>query len=627
MRRRLWIALLALTALAVCVPVLLVPQPPQGAGGSVDLSAWSFERSGPVALTSGWEFRPSGRSPSDAAGSFLPARKGVYEIVLRTPPNDRILSVYLNNASDFRIRANGRPLTTSGPRFPLPETLSFRPKGGRTVLTIQSFGPGSFSRPPVLAIPGQIERLALLTLLWEAVVVGGLLLLGIYQLAVFLGSREDRAPLYLSLVCAAAALHTGLGGSALPAVFWPTLHSAWRVRLQAVGGYGAMLAGLYFLEVAFPEEISRAFRNAGSAVLAGVAVVSAAFLPTQVALLQPLFYVVLAAYFGLTILITLQRVRRRAEGSSLLLLGVAALSATALHDALSFSRGLLPLWLAPGGLAVLVGTQALWLSQRTALRMRREAALSRENERLLSRADRQLKELRTSRALLLEMEEGVRREIAEMLHSRIQSRLLLIWHRLGDLEHQLEEMALREAKEVLASIRADLDAVRERDIRAASHRLHPSVIELGLLPAVRSVADGYADRFPVRVRADRGVMALDRSVEDRLPLALRMCVYRAVEVALQNADRHGRASRVAIHLRIVDARLRLRVRDDGVGLDSGQLRPGLGLRSVAARISVHDGSWRLLGTPGRGATLEIELPLPQTAAGGGQHGNTARHPR
>ncbi len=623
--------LFAAAAIAVCLPVLFTHVPPKGSGGSINLSKWNFGAGGPVPLTTGWQFSGrSGAGSETAQGTFLPIRPGVYKLALRTPPRAQSLALYLDDASDLRIYAGTRRLSPSGARSGTPflETLSFRPATtGTTVLTIESRAAGSVSRPPILGEPGQVDRLALLALLSQAVFVGGFLLLGIYQFAVFLGRREDRASLFLALVCAAVALRTAVGGSDLPAIFLPWLTSVSRLRAELFVSFAALWAGVCFLGVAFRSQVPRTAGRVSSVVFAVGALISVGLSPSSLPWLQDTFHVLLAAYFLLMGLVAWRGVRQGADGTLLLLLGLFALAATGLHDALTVAIGLLPLPLAPVGLAVLVGTQALWLAQRTALQMHREAVLSRENERLLNRADQQLRDLRSSRTLLLEREESVRRDIAEMLHSRVQTRLLLIWHRLGDIEQQIETVpdAVRAS---LAAIRADLDAVRERDIREASHRLHPSVIDLGLLPALRTVADSYADRLSVRVRADRSVTALDRSPHKRFPLPLRLSIYRAVEEALQNTARHSEATRVAIYLRLRDGRLRLRVRDDGVGIDPAALSPGLGLRSIAARVALHDGTWRIISAPGQGTALEIDLPVPtpETIVGGGQFGTSTRRP-
>ena len=99
-------------------------------------------------------------------------------------------------------------------------------------------------------------------------------------------------------------------------------------------------------------------------------------------------------------------------------------------------------------------------------------------------------ELNRSRFRMASAEEGLRKEIAEMLHGKVQTSLLVAWHRLGECEGLLEKDP-SEAKALLQEIREELDRIREREVREASHSLHPSVIRVGLLPAVRTLLESF----------------------------------------------------------------------------------------------------------------------------------------
>jgi len=59
----------------------------------------------------------------------------------------------------------------------------------------------------------------------------------------------------------------------------------------------------------------------------------------------------------------------------------------------------------------------------------RQVGLSWENERLLRRLQRNVEELEESRRRITTADDRMRREIAELLHSRVQSRLVAAWSR------------------------------------------------------------------------------------------------------------------------------------------------------------------------------------------------------
>jgi len=51
------------------------------------------------------------------------------------------------------------------------------------------------------------------------------------------------------------------------------------------------------------------------------------------------------------------------------------------------------------------------------------------------------------------------------------------------------------------------------------------------------------------------------------------------------------------------------VRDDGKGFDASRLEPGLGISSIAGRVSQLNGTWLIDSRPGKGATLMVTLPV------------------
>jgi signal transduction histidine kinase len=86
---------------------------------------------------------------------------------------------------------------------------------------------------------------------------------------------------------------------------------------------------------------------------------------------------------------------------------------------------------------------------------------------------------------------------------------------------------------------------------------------------------------------------------------------RIAQEALQNALRHGGASRVAVRLRADAARVVLEVSDDGAGFDPAapELRSRrLGLSSMEERARRLGGVLEIRSAPGEGTTVRLEVP-------------------
>jgi len=207
-------------------------------------------------------------------------------------------------------------------------------------------------------------------------------------------------------------------------------------------------------------------------------------------------------------------------------------------------------------------------------------------------------------------EERVRAEIAEFLHGRVQSRLLLAWNRLRSALQRWPQQP-EEALTDVAQVSHELDDIREQDVRQASYLLHPSFIREGLVPAVYALAERVEDQLAVSVDVDPALAAWDTLIRNRLPEPLRLAAFRIVEEALGNVMRHAQATTAHITLGLKgQAAVVITVRDNGRGFDVGQVRPGLGLASIDSRVRQAGGTWHLASGPGTGTTLSVRLPIP-----------------
>ena len=120
-------------------------------------------------------------------------------------------------------------------------------------------------------------------------------------------------------------------------------------------------------------------------------------------------------------------------------------------------------------------------------------------------------------------------------------------------------------------------------------------------------------RFGDRLRweADVSPEALACAVP---PVSLQPLVENAIRFAV---DPRADGASLVIRARVVDRSLELRVEDDGPGcvLEDALRSPGVGLRSIRARLSVlapGTGRLRVDAAPGRGFAASIQLPVRQS---------------
>jgi len=223
----------------------------------------------------------------------------------------------------------------------------------------------------------------------------------------------------------------------------------------------------------------------------------------------------------------------------------------------------------------------------------------------LQRAYARLGEV-TGRMLVVQEEERTR--IARDLHDDVNQSLAAISIRLSTLRNHIpleERPSVVELQDQLLSV--------SNDIRAISHELHPSILRFtGLASAL--------DAFCIKRNA-RGRLRLRCSIEDapRLNDEQELSLFRIVQEAVNNVDKHARARVADVLVCVRGVELVLRVDDDGIGIPPGHLRraPGLGLISMEERARLLGGTLHVETSPLGGARIEVRFPLRH--AGQRQH--------
>jgi len=159
-------------------------------------------------------------------------------------------------------------------------------------------------------------------------------------------------------------------------------------------------------------------------------------------------------------------------------------------------------------------------------------------------------------------------------------------------------------KEVTDAIVEGRNAIQNlRANPAIDHDLDALLTLAGQELAASPEADGSAPAFRVVIEGSR--QPLVPLVQDE--------VYRIGREMLRNAFRHARASRIEVEIRYDNSMLRLRVRDDGKGIDASVLKQGTreahwglpGMRERAKRIG---GRFRIWSESGAGTEAQLTVP-------------------
>ncbi|HXI46124.1 MAG TPA: histidine kinase [Candidatus Acidoferrales bacterium] len=212
------------------------------------------------------------------------------------------------------------------------------------------------------------------------------------------------------------------------------------------------------------------------------------------------------------------------------------------------------------------------------------------NEEQSRRIQKQLEEVRASRARIVEAADIERRRIERDLHDGLQQQMLALAMDLRAAEGDPtgREAALRRGSDGVLGVLAG--------VRELARGIHPAVLtEAGLGAAIRAAAD----RSPVPVD-------VDLHLPGRLPPAAEATAYFVISEALANVAKHAPGATAAwVRAEVGGGLLRVAVEDDGPG---GADPDGHGLAGLADRVAALDGRFSVEGRAGGGTRIVAEVP-------------------
>lgn len=264
-------------------------------------------------------------------------------------------------------------------------------------------------------------------------------------------------------------------------------------------------------------------------------------------------------------------------------------------------RGMMLRVLAILGACLLLGVVVAHLSLSHAERLERES-IERFEEVVQAKKD-----LQQLSARLLEIQEEERKRLSRELHDEIGqtltalrieiSRALAAWKTGSpETETRLKQAHLLAEKTV-------------QTVRDISLLLRPSLLDdLGLGPALQWHAEEFRRRSGIRCSLS------EEGLEEQLPEDYKTCIYRIVQEALNNCEKHAGATYVRLTVRQTKENLSLEIEDNGRGFEMDKAggpvgARGLGILGVKERVAALGGIVKLESAKGQGTRLHLSLPL------------------
>ncbi len=230
----------------------------------------------------------------------------------------------------------------------------------------------------------------------------------------------------------------------------------------------------------------------------------------------------------------------------------------------------------------------------------------------MTQARRNEELLRTITQRVLQAQEAERGRVALELHDGITQMLCALIVHSQALVNKLaphERTAKCEAMKLCAMAG---EAVKE--VERISHNLRPSVLDqLGLVAALRDTSTEFAKRTGLIVK----LTCLELTAT--LPADTEWTLYRILQEALQNVEKHARARHVTVTLTQRNNCVQLAIKDDGTGFDPAHqharlnAKGGFGLLGMGARAAGVGGTHQVKSSPRAGTTIVVCVPLTRNA--------------
>jgi signal transduction histidine kinase len=228
--------------------------------------------------------------------------------------------------------------------------------------------------------------------------------------------------------------------------------------------------------------------------------------------------------------------------------------------------------------------------------------LGKESQRRYQDLARSRAELEALSAQLVDAQETERRSISRELHDEVGQSLGALLVEIGRLAASVssDDTQIKDHVDKIKSV-AETTVQTVRNIALL---LRPSMLDdLGLIAALEWQGREVSRRSEMEVEVQSG------EVSEKIPDEYKICIYRIVQEALNNAARHSSARNARVTVEQTADKVLVSVFDDGRGFDPQRVR-GLGILGMEERVRRLGGLFTIDSKPGSGTTLKAEFPLP-----------------
>jgi len=209
---------------------------------------------------------------------------------------------------------------------------------------------------------------------------------------------------------------------------------------------------------------------------------------------------------------------------------------------------------------------------------------------------------------VLQAQEEERKRLARELHDDASQQILLLTHDIDNITSKVDHYRPQELRNELEKL-YELSQQIYQGIKRYAQALRPGILDdLGLVPAFQWLAEETHTFSGIKIQVTVAAIPL-------LPPETQLVLFRIVQEALNNIQRHSGASQASITMECEATEVRVTITDNGKGFElPSQLsdfasQGKLGLTGMAERAHLIGGELEVSSQKGRGTTIVIKAPL------------------
>lgn len=207
-------------------------------------------------------------------------------------------------------------------------------------------------------------------------------------------------------------------------------------------------------------------------------------------------------------------------------------------------------------------------------------------------------------AKIIKAQEEERRRVAREIHDGPAQAMANVVFRAEVCERFIDT-DIERSKSELRDLR---EQVREclKETRKIIFDLRPMTLDdLGLVPTIRRILDTFRER--TGVMTEIRVMGEEKRLDSHFEIGL----FRIIQEALHNTEKHAQASYVVVRIEFSLKAVSVIIQDDGKGFDSAETvgSESFGLMGIRERVDLLSGELNIKSEKKKGTKVIIKVPL------------------